>query len=139
MAINWYDLVTGPGHFDVLVMENFPGDILNDVGAATIGRFGMRPSGNIGNHVAYFEPIHGSASTIAGGTRRIRPLKSSRPPSCWGTPRRPRDGGSHQGRHHPVIRRPADPPARQRLPFGELCSTPTSTRDYLDGAEQFDT
>ena len=61
-----HDLVTDPGHFDVLVMENFLGDLLSDVGAATVGGLGMCPSGNIGDRAAYFEPIHGSAPTIAG-------------------------------------------------------------------------
>ncbi|MEU6644377.1 isocitrate/isopropylmalate family dehydrogenase [Saccharomonospora sp. NPDC046836] len=61
-----HDLVANPSHFDVLVMENFLGDILSDVGAATIGGLGMCPAGNIGDSAAYFEPIHGSAPTIAG-------------------------------------------------------------------------
>ena len=59
-------LVQNPGHFDVLVMENFLGDLLSDLGAGTIGGLGMCPSGNIGDSKAYFEPIHGSAPDIAG-------------------------------------------------------------------------
>jgi 3-isopropylmalate dehydrogenase len=66
-------LVQDPGHFDVLVMENFLGDILSDLGGATIGGLGMCPSGNIGDRSAYFEPIHGSAPDIAG-TDRANPL-----------------------------------------------------------------
>ena len=58
-----------PGHFDVLVMENFLGDILSDLGGGTIGGLGMCPSGNIGDGAAYFEPIHGSAPSIAGKDR----------------------------------------------------------------------
>lgn len=61
-----HDLVFAPDRFDVLVMENFLGDILSDVAAATVGGLGMCPSGNIGDHNAYFEPVHGSAPTIAG-------------------------------------------------------------------------
>ncbi|MEQ3553278.1 isocitrate/isopropylmalate family dehydrogenase [Pseudonocardia nematodicida] len=61
-----HDLVADPGHFDVVVTENFLGDLLSDVAAATVGGLGMCPSGNIGDHAAYFEPIHGSAPTIAG-------------------------------------------------------------------------
>ncbi|MBF8185652.1 isocitrate/isopropylmalate dehydrogenase family protein [Nonomuraea sp. K274] len=64
-----HDLVARPEHFDVLVMENLLGDILSDVGAATVGGLGMCPSGNIGKTSAYFEPIHGSAPTIAGQNR----------------------------------------------------------------------
>lgn len=59
-------LVMQPDRFDVLVMENFLGDILSDVGAATVGGLGMCPSGNIGVDAAYYEPIHGSAPLIAG-------------------------------------------------------------------------
>jgi 3-isopropylmalate dehydrogenase len=62
-------LVQDPGHFDVLVMENFLGDILSDLGGGTIGGLGMCPSGNIGDTGAYFEPIHGSAPDIAGQDR----------------------------------------------------------------------
>jgi len=59
-------LVMNPGHYDVLVMENFLGDILSDLGGGTIGGIAMCPSGNVGDDNAYFEPIHGSAPSIAG-------------------------------------------------------------------------
>jgi len=59
-------LVVEPDRFDVLVMENFLGDILSDLGAGTVGGLGMCGSGNIGAEAAYFEPIHGSAPSIAG-------------------------------------------------------------------------
>ena len=59
-------LVIRPQQFDVLVMENFLGDILSDLGGATVGGIGFCPSGNIGEHHAYFEPIHGSAPDLAG-------------------------------------------------------------------------
>jgi isocitrate/isopropylmalate dehydrogenase len=59
-------LVMQPQHFDVLVMENFLGDMLSDLGGGTIGGVGLCPSGNIGDTHAYFEPIHGSAPSIAG-------------------------------------------------------------------------
>ncbi|MEX2430391.1 MAG: isocitrate/isopropylmalate family dehydrogenase [Dehalococcoidia bacterium] len=62
-------LVVRPQHFDVLVMENFLGDILSDLGGGTIGGIGLCPSGNIGDQHAYFEPIHGSAPDIAGEDR----------------------------------------------------------------------
>jgi isocitrate/isopropylmalate dehydrogenase len=61
-----HDLVAKPQHFDVLVMENLLGDILSDLGAATVGGLGMCPSANVGDGAAYFEPIHGSAPGIAG-------------------------------------------------------------------------
>ena len=59
-------LVMEPDRFDVLVMENFLGDLLSDLGGATIGGLGMCPSGNYGEQRAYFEPVHGTAPTIAG-------------------------------------------------------------------------
>ena len=62
-------LVQKPEHFDVLVMENFLGDILSDLGGATVGGIGLCSSGNIGDAHAYFEPIHGSAPDIAGQDR----------------------------------------------------------------------
>ncbi len=62
-------LVIDPSGFDVLVMENFLGDILSDLGGGTIGGIGLCPSGNIGNDAAYFEPIHGSAPTLTGKDR----------------------------------------------------------------------
>jgi isocitrate/isopropylmalate dehydrogenase len=59
-------LVLEPQRFDVLVMENFLGDILSDLGGATVGGIGLCPSGNLGDRHAYFEPIHGSAPGLAG-------------------------------------------------------------------------
>lgn len=62
-------LVLEPDAFDVIVCENFLGDILSDLGGATVGGLGFCPSGNIGDHGAYFEPIHGSAPSLAGSDR----------------------------------------------------------------------
>jgi 3-isopropylmalate dehydrogenase len=59
-------LVQRPAHFDVLVTENMFGDILSDLGGATVGGIAMCPSGNVGDSGSYFEPIHGSAPDIAG-------------------------------------------------------------------------
>jgi isocitrate/isopropylmalate dehydrogenase len=42
------------------------GDILSDLAGATVGGLGMCPSANMGDRLAYFEPIHGSAPDIAG-------------------------------------------------------------------------
>jgi 3-isopropylmalate dehydrogenase len=57
-------LVIEPEHFDVIVTENMFGDILSDLGGATVGGIALCPSGNIGESAAYFEPIHGSAPSI---------------------------------------------------------------------------
>ncbi|QPP07496.1 isocitrate/isopropylmalate dehydrogenase family protein [Streptomyces bathyalis] len=61
-----HDLVARPQCFDVMVMENFLGDVLSDLGAATVGGLGMCGSLNVGADAAYAEPVHGSAPDIAG-------------------------------------------------------------------------
>jgi 3-isopropylmalate dehydrogenase len=55
-----------PGYFDVVVAENMFGDIITDLAAATVGSVGMGPGANIGDKIAMFEPIHGSAPKYAG-------------------------------------------------------------------------
>ncbi len=59
-------MVLDPYRFDVLVMENMFGDILSDLMAGLIGGLGFAPAGNIGEDVAMFEAVHGSAPDIAG-------------------------------------------------------------------------
>ena len=59
-------LADTPEVFDVLVMPNLYGDILSDVAAQITGSVGLAGSANIGEHVAMFEAIHGSAPDIAG-------------------------------------------------------------------------
>lgn len=55
-----------PERFDVIVTSNLYGDILSDVAAQVAGSVGLAGSANVGNHVAMFEAIHGSAPDIAG-------------------------------------------------------------------------
>jgi isocitrate dehydrogenase (NAD+) len=59
-------LVLNPQQFDVMLLENLYGDILSDLAAGLIGGLGLAPSGNIGEHAALFEAVHGSAPDIAG-------------------------------------------------------------------------
>jgi 3-isopropylmalate dehydrogenase len=59
-------LVQRPAAFDVIVVENMFGDILSDLGAATVGGLGMTPSGEIGDERGLFQAAHGSAPDIAG-------------------------------------------------------------------------
>ena len=59
-------LVNKPSHFDVIVTENMFGDIISDLGAATIGGMGMAPSEEVGDGVGLFQASHGSAPDIAG-------------------------------------------------------------------------
>jgi 3-isopropylmalate dehydrogenase len=64
-AVTMY-LVQRPAHYDVVVTENMFGDIISDLGAATVGGLGVAPSGDIGDHYALFQPSHGTAPDIAG-------------------------------------------------------------------------
>jgi len=59
-------LADSPELFDVIVMPNLYGDILSDVAAQITGSVGLAGSANIGEHVAMFEAIHGSAPKRAG-------------------------------------------------------------------------
>lgn len=59
-------IATQPDKFDVIVTENLYGDIISDVAAQVAGSVGLAGSANIGNTVAMFEAIHGSAPDIAG-------------------------------------------------------------------------
>lgn len=59
-------LADRPEMFDVLVMPNLYGDIMSDIAAQISGSVGLGGSANIGDHVAMFEAIHGSAPDIAG-------------------------------------------------------------------------
>ncbi|MDZ4778738.1 MAG: NADP-dependent isocitrate dehydrogenase [Planctomycetia bacterium] len=59
-------LADTPEVFDVVVMPNLYGDILSDVAAQIAGSVGLAGSSNIGEHVAMFEAIHGSAPRRAG-------------------------------------------------------------------------
>jgi isocitrate dehydrogenase len=59
-------LADTPTAFDVIVMPNLYGDVLSDVAAQIAGSVGLAGSANIGEHVAMFEAIHGSAPRRAG-------------------------------------------------------------------------
>jgi isocitrate dehydrogenase (NAD+) len=59
-------LVIDPHQFDVLLLENLYGDIISDLGAGLVGGLGVVPGANIGDDVAVFEAVHGSAPSIAG-------------------------------------------------------------------------
>ena len=60
-------IVRDPRQFDVIVTNNLFGDIITDLAAALQGGLGMAASGNIHpGQTSMFEPVHGSAPTIAG-------------------------------------------------------------------------
>jgi isocitrate dehydrogenase (NAD+) len=59
-------MVMDPNQFDVLLLENLYGDIMSDLGAGLVGGLGIVPGANIGEEIAVFEAVHGSAPNIAG-------------------------------------------------------------------------
>jgi isocitrate dehydrogenase len=61
-----HQLVKKPEQFDVIVTTNMNGDILSDLSSALVGGLGFAPSANIGNEIAIFEAVHGSAPKYAG-------------------------------------------------------------------------
>jgi isocitrate dehydrogenase (NAD+) len=60
------DLVLDPGRHDVLLCPNLYGDIVSDLAAGLVGGLGLVPAANIGDGIAVFEAVHGSALDIAG-------------------------------------------------------------------------
>jgi 3-isopropylmalate dehydrogenase len=71
------ELVRAPQDFDVIVTNNLFGDIVSDLGAELQGGIGLAASANLnlggedgavfgGRRHGLFEPVHGSAPTLAG-------------------------------------------------------------------------
>ena len=65
-------LVQKPNNFDILVLPNLYGDILSDLCAGLIGGLGIAPGANIGEDMAVFEAVHGSAPKYKG-TNKANP------------------------------------------------------------------
>lgn len=59
-------IADSPQMFDVVVTLNLYGDIISDIAAQVSGSVGLAGSANIGDNIAMFEAIHGSAPDIAG-------------------------------------------------------------------------
>lgn len=59
-------LVRNPEHYNVVVSTNMMGDIITDLASVLQGGMGFAAGGNIGDHHAMFEPVHGSAPKYAG-------------------------------------------------------------------------
>jgi isocitrate dehydrogenase len=61
-----HQMVVRPETFDVIVTTNLHGDIISDLASGLVGGLGIAPAANIGDEVAIFEAVHGSAPDIAG-------------------------------------------------------------------------
>ena len=59
-------LVSRPENYKVIVTMNLYGDILSDLVAGLVGGLGIAPGANVGDDIAIFEAVHGSAPDIAG-------------------------------------------------------------------------
>jgi len=66
-------LVQKPQIYDVLVLPNLYGDIISDLCAGLVGGLGLAPGANIGDGIAVFEAVHGSAPKYAG-QNKVNPL-----------------------------------------------------------------
>jgi 3-isopropylmalate dehydrogenase len=62
-------LIGEPTRFDVILTNNMFGDILSDEAAMLAGSIGLLPSASLGDGPALYEPVHGSAPSIAGRNR----------------------------------------------------------------------
>jgi 3-isopropylmalate dehydrogenase len=68
-----YKLPRTPLDFGIILCPNLFGDIISDLVAGLTGGLGLAASGNIGDTLSMFEPVHGSAPDIAG-TGKANPL-----------------------------------------------------------------
>jgi isocitrate dehydrogenase (NAD+) len=59
-------LVQKPQNYDCLVLPNLYGDIISDLCAGLVGGLGVAPGANIGDEMAVFEAVHGSAPKYKG-------------------------------------------------------------------------
>ncbi len=62
-------LIQQPTKFDVILASNMFGDILSDEAAMLTGSIGFLPSASLGENTALYEPVHGSAPSLAGRNR----------------------------------------------------------------------
>ncbi|MEA2624012.1 MAG: isocitrate dehydrogenase [Candidatus Binatota bacterium] len=62
-------LVLDPYRFDVLVMENFYGDLIADLCAGLAGGIAAARAASLGDGMAVFEAVHGEAPELVGKNR----------------------------------------------------------------------
>ncbi len=70
-------LVQRPHEYDVLVLPNLFGDIVSDLCSGLVGGLGVTPGANIGDGIAVFEPVHGSAPKYTG-QNKVNPTATIR-------------------------------------------------------------
>ncbi len=70
-------LVQRPHEYDVLVLTNLFGDIVSDLCCGLVGGLGVAPGANLGEGIAVFEPVHGSAPKYTG-QNKVNPTASIR-------------------------------------------------------------
>jgi isocitrate dehydrogenase (NAD+) len=66
-------LVQRPQEYDVIVTTNLFGDIVSDLCSGLVGGLGVAPGANIGDGIAVFEPVHGSAPKYTG-QNKVNPI-----------------------------------------------------------------
>ncbi|HEV8595685.1 MAG TPA: isocitrate dehydrogenase (NADP(+)) [Thermoplasmata archaeon] len=59
-------LLTRTDEYEVLALPNLNGDYLSDAAAGQVGGLGVASGGNLGDFIALFEPVHGTAPKYAG-------------------------------------------------------------------------
>lgn len=60
------EVLIRPECYDVIATPNLNGDYLSDALAAQVGGLGLAPGVNMSETLAFFEPTHGTAPSIAG-------------------------------------------------------------------------
>lgn len=61
-----HQLVRTPEQFEVIATSNMNGDILSDLTSGLVGGLGFAPGANLGDEVAIFEAIQGTAPNVVG-------------------------------------------------------------------------
>jgi len=59
-------VLINPEQYSVIASPNLNGDYLSDALAAQVGGLGLAPGVNMSDEIAFFEPTHGTAPSIAG-------------------------------------------------------------------------
>ncbi len=61
-----YRLIQNPKDLDVVVVSNLFGDILGDLGAGTVGGFGLAARASFGDNFAFFDTVIGAQPSLMG-------------------------------------------------------------------------